>query len=79
MNVQEQYEQALSSQGFQPDAAQQRAVERLQRADEEWEEFNQPQTPFSKRWFKRWFEPDPTPRGVYLWGRGRARQIFFNG
>ena len=39
MNVQEFYQHALAERGYPSDAAQQRAVDRLQRAYEEWADY----------------------------------------
>ena len=64
MNVQEFYQHALSQRGFKSDEAQQRAVDRLQRAYEEWVHFKSQRSSSFKRLINR---PD-VPRGVYLWG-----------
>jgi cell division protein ZapE len=75
MNVQEFYEHALTQRGFTSDAAQQRAVDRLQRAFEEWVEFRAKRSSTFKRLINR---PD-VPRGVYLWGGvGRGKSFLMD-
>ncbi len=69
MNVREFYQHALSQRGFSSDPAQQRAVERLQQAYEEWVAFRAQRSSS----FKRLISRPEVPRGVYLWGGGRAR------
>ena len=39
MNVREYYEQALAERGYEPDAAQKLAIDRLQRYYDEWLKF----------------------------------------
>ena len=75
MNVQEFYQHALSQRGFKPDDAQQRAVDRLQRAYEEWVHFKSQRSSSFKRLINR---PD-VPRGVYLWGGvGRGKSFLMD-
>lgn len=75
MNVQEFYQNALSQRGFQSDAAQQHAVDRLQRAYEEWVHFKSQRSSSFKRLINR---PD-VPRGVYLWGGvGRGKSFLMD-
>ncbi|MDO8438943.1 MAG: cell division protein ZapE, partial [Telluria sp.] len=75
MNVQEFYQHALSQRGFESDAAQQRAVDRLQRAHQEWVEFRSQRSSSFKRLINR---PD-VPRGVYLWGGvGRGKSFLMD-
>ncbi|MFB9245473.1 AFG1 family ATPase [Massilia antarctica] len=75
MNVQEFYQHALSQRGFTSDAQQQRAVDRLQRAYEEWVEFRSQRSSTFKRLINR---PD-VPRGVYLWGGvGRGKSFLMD-
>jgi cell division protein ZapE len=75
MNVQEFYQHALTERGFQSDAAQQRAVDRLQRAYEEWAHYKSRRSSSLKRLVNR---PD-VPRGVYLWGGvGRGKSFLMD-
>jgi cell division protein ZapE len=75
MNVQEFYQHALAERGFQSDAAQQRAVDRLQRAYEEWAHYKSRRSSSLKRLVNR---PD-VPRGVYLWGGvGRGKSFLMD-
>ena len=75
MNVQEFYQHALSQRGFKPDDAQEHAVDRLQRAYEEWVHFKSQRSSSFKRLINR---PD-VPRGVYLWGGvGRGKSFLMD-
>ena len=75
MNVQEFYQHALAERGFQSDAAQQRAVDRLQRSYEEWVAYRSQRSSTFKRLINR---PD-VPRGVYLWGGvGRGKSFLMD-
>lgn len=75
MNVQQSYDHALSVRGFTSDAAQQRAVERLQRAYQEWVDYRARRSSSFKRLINR---PD-VPRGVYLWGGvGRGKSFLMD-
>ena len=75
MNVQEFYQNTLSQRGFQSDAAQQRAVDRLQKAYEDWVYFRAQRSSSFKRLINR---PD-VPRGVYLWGGvGRGKSFLID-
>jgi cell division protein ZapE len=75
MNVQEFYQNTLSQRGFQSDAAQQRAVDRLQKAYEDWVYFKSQRSSSFKRLINR---PD-VPRGVYLWGGvGRGKSFLMD-
>ncbi|MFZ3286095.1 MAG: cell division protein ZapE, partial [Telluria sp.] len=75
MNVQQFYQQALTRHGFTSDAAQQAAVDRLQRAYEEWVQFKSRRSNGLKRLINR---PE-VPRGVYLWGGvGRGKSFLMD-
>jgi cell division protein ZapE len=75
MNVQQFYQHALSQRGFKSDQAQQRAVDRLQHAYEEWVHFKARRSSGLKRLINR---PD-VPRGIYLWGGvGRGKSFLMD-
>ena len=75
MNVQEFYQHALTQRGFKSDDAQQRAVDRLQKAYEDWVEYRAQRSSVFKRLINR---PD-VPRGVYLWGGvGRGKSFLMD-
>jgi cell division protein ZapE len=75
MNVQQFYQHALSERGFESDPAQQRAVDRLQLAYEQWEYYKSRRSSGLKRLINR---PD-VPRGVYLWGGvGRGKSFLMD-
>jgi cell division protein ZapE len=75
MNVLEYYHQALAERGYQPDPAQQRAIERLQQAYEEWVAYKAQRASAFKRLINR---PD-VPGGVYLWGGvGRGKSFLMD-
>lgn len=75
MNVQEYYEHALLTRGFKADAAQRCAVERLQRAYDEWVAFKLQRSSKFKRLINR---PD-VPRGLYMWGGvGRGKSFLMD-
>jgi len=75
MNVQQFYQKALTQHGFTSDAAQQAAVDRLQRAYEEWVQFKARRSNGLKRLINR---PE-VPRGVYLWGGvGRGKSFLMD-
>ena len=61
MNVREYYEHALAERGYQPDAAQKKAIDRLQRYYDEWVKFKALRSNALKKLLNR---PD-VPRGVY--------------
>ena len=75
MNVREYYEHALAQRGFTADDAQRAAVERLQRAYDEWVAFKSRRSSSLKRLINR---PD-VPRGIYLWGGvGRGKSFLMD-
>jgi cell division protein ZapE len=75
MNVQEYYEHALLTRGFKADDAQRRAVDRLQRAYDEWVAFKSQRSSKFKRLINR---PD-VPRGLYMWGGvGRGKSFLMD-
>ena len=75
MTVMEFYEDALTQRGFIADPAQRSAVERLQRAFDEWIAFKAQRSSTFKRLVNR---PD-VPRGVYLWGGvGRGKSFLMD-
>lgn len=74
MNVREYYEQALAERGYKADSAQLMAIERLQKAYEDWHAY-QSGSGFFKRLLRR---PEP-PRGVYMWGGvGRGKSFLMD-
>ncbi|CAB3673947.1 cell division protein ZapE [Achromobacter pestifer] len=75
MNVREYYEQALAERGYEPDAAQKLAIDRLQRYYDEWVKFKSMRSNALKKLLNR---PD-VPRGVYLWGGvGRGKSFLMD-
>ncbi|MFW8565664.1 cell division protein ZapE [Orrella sp. 11846] len=75
MNVTQSYELALQKNGFQADAAQKKAVERLQQFYDEWQAYQRARSNPLRRLLSR-TEP---PRGVYLWGGvGRGKSFLMD-
>ena len=75
MNVSEFYQDALTKRGFQSDAAQQLAVDRLQQAYEEWVLYK---TKRSNKLTRLITRPE-VPRGVYMWGGvGRGKSFLMD-
>lgn len=75
MDVRQFYEQSLSQRGYQPDQAQLRAIERLQRAYEEWVAYKAQRAST----FKRLISRPAVPRGVYMWGGvGRGKSFLMD-
>jgi cell division protein ZapE len=75
MNVQEFYQSALQQRDFKSDAAQQRAVDRLQQCYDEWVGYKSRRSNSFKRLL---IHPD-VPRGVYMWGGvGRGKSFLMD-
>jgi cell division protein ZapE len=75
MNVREYYEHALSERGYAPDEAQIRAINRLQRAYEEWAAVSSQQS----KLFAKLFGQKKPPQGVYMWGGvGRGKSFLMD-
>lgn len=69
------YRQQLERRGFVPDAAQWRAVERLQRLFEEWTAYKARRSTALRRMLVK----PPLPKGVYLWGGvGRGKSFLMD-
>ena len=69
------YRRSLAKRGFVSDAAQWRAVERLQRLYDEWTAYK---TRRNTAW-KRMLVKPPLPKGVYLWGGvGRGKSFLMD-
>jgi cell division protein ZapE len=74
-DVQTLYHRALANRGFAADAAQERAVARLQRLFEEWSEYKAKRSTS----FQRLVARPPLPQGVYLWGGvGRGKSFLMD-
>ncbi|SFV06989.1 cell division protein ZapE [Pseudoduganella namucuonensis] len=75
MNVQEFYQHALTQRDFKADAAQRRAVDRLQLCYDQWVEYKGQRSNSFKRFINR---PD-VPKGVYMWGGvGRGKSFLMD-
>ena len=75
MNVIDYYEHTLAERGYQPDASQRNAIERLQRYYDDWTKFKTRRSNAVKRLINR---PD-VPRGIYLWGDvGRGKSFLMD-
>ena len=75
MNVTEFYQDALTKRGFQADAAQQHAVDRLQQTYDEWVLYKEKRSNRLTRLITR---PE-VPRGVYMWGGvGRGKSFLMD-
>jgi cell division protein ZapE len=75
MNVTEYYEHELQTRGYQSDAAQLMAVERLQRCFDEWVAYKARRS----NAFKKLIVHPELPRGVYMWGGvGRGKSFLMD-
>ncbi len=75
MNVFEYYQSTLSQRGFVADAAQQRAIERLQALYEDFVDFKAARS----NAFKKLISRAEVPQGVYLWGGvGRGKSFLMD-
>ncbi|WP_151447589.1 cell division protein ZapE [Lacisediminimonas profundi] len=75
LDVRQYYAHALQTRGYSSDPAQERAVERLQRAYEEWVAYKSQRAGRLRRLINR---PE-VPRGVYLWGGvGRGKSFLMD-
>ncbi|MBN9429653.1 MAG: AFG1 family ATPase [Burkholderiales bacterium] len=75
MTVVEAYERALAERGYQADAAQRAAIERLQRMFDDFVEFKARR---SNR-FKKLISRPPVPRGIWLYGGvGRGKSFLMD-
>lgn len=75
LTVREYYDHLLSERGYKADPAQQMAVDRLQRAYDEWIDFKSKRSTSFKRLLNR---PD-VPRGIYMWGGvGRGKSFLMD-
>ncbi|MEO5934501.1 MAG: cell division protein ZapE [Duganella sp.] len=75
MNVEEFYQQALQQRNFKADAAQRRAVDRLQQCYDEWVAYKGQRSST----FKRLINRPEVPKGVYMWGGvGRGKSFLMD-
>ena len=75
MNVLEYYQHELAERGYQPDAAQRAAIDRLQRYYDDWVRFRALRSNALKKLLNR---PE-VPRGVYMWGGvGRGKSFLMD-
>ncbi len=76
INVEQYYQQALARRGYSADAAQLKAVARLQQGYDEWLTYKNARSSTLRRLLSR---PD-VPRGVYMWGGvGRGKSFLMDG
>jgi cell division protein ZapE len=75
MNVTWLYEQTLKERGYTADAAQLRAVERLQQCHDEWTAYKEKRSNALKKLINK----PQIPRGVYMWGGvGRGKSFLMD-
>lgn len=75
MNAREYYEHELKVRGYQSDAAQRAAVDRLQQCYEAWVAYKGQRASVFRRLVKR----PPLPKGVYMWGGvGRGKSFLMD-
>jgi cell division protein ZapE len=75
VNVQEYYKQTLAERGYQSDAAQQRAVDRMQLFYDEFVEYKKARSSVIKKFLNR----PAVPKGLYLWGGvGRGKSFLMD-
>lgn len=75
LDVRAEYRRALGKRGFLPDAAQEQAVERLQRLHDEWSAYKARRRTRLHRLIAR----PALPRGLYLWGGvGRGKTFLMD-
>ncbi len=75
MNVREYYLQSLAEKGYHADAAQMKAIDRLQVFYDDWVIYKQARSSPLRKLFKR----PAIPRGVYMWGGvGRGKSFLMD-
>jgi cell division protein ZapE len=75
MGVRALYEQTLKERGYTADAAQQRAVDALERCENEWSDYKARRSNAVTKLLVR----PPIPRGVYMWGGvGRGKSFLMD-
>lgn len=75
MNVEEFYQHALQERDFKADAAQRRAVDRLQQCYDDWVNYKAQRSST----FKRLINRPQVPKGVYMWGGvGRGKSFLMD-
>ena len=75
MNVREYYLQSLAEKGYEADAAQMKAIDRLQVFYDDWVTYKQARSSPLRKLFKR----PAIPRGVYMWGGvGRGKSLLMD-